>query len=280
MLQRHVEKLALEIGERNFVKYASLLRAAGYIKREFESAGYEVRAQDYQVDGQTYTNLSAQLPGSSRSETRLVVGAHYDSIVGSPGANDNASGLAAILSLATLLASKPAAGALRFVAFVNEEPPFFRSADMGSYVYARDCKDVGDAFEAMLCLDTVGYFSDQPSSQKETLGQLSDVANFAAFVSGQESAAFTQRCVSCFSESGCDLPIVGMSASGEDFPYVNYSDHWPFSVFGWPALMVTDTGPLRYPHYHTGQDTPDKICYAELATLVTGLGFVLESLLG
>ena len=164
-LARHVAVLAGEIGERNLWRHEALEASADYIESSFQAAGYRVASQHYVVHGKTVRNLEATLPGIARSAEIVVIGAHYDSVAGSPGANDNASGVAALLEIARLLAREQPARSVRFVAFVNEEPPFFYTREMGSRVYARRARERGDNIVAMLSLETIGYYTDATGSQ-------------------------------------------------------------------------------------------------------------------
>ena len=163
-LHANVQKLAGEIGERNMWHYAQLNAAADFIEDSFSRAGLRPRRDTYEIQGQACHNIEAEISGNSPGI--IVIGAHYDSVFGSPGANDNGTGMAATLALARRFAAAKPKHTLRFVAFVNEEPPYFLSGEMGSLVYARRCKERGDKISAMISLETIGYFSDAPHSQK------------------------------------------------------------------------------------------------------------------
>src|SRR5215831_16901346 len=162
-LKADVEKLAGEIGERNMWHYAKLNAAADFIEGEFSRAGLQPRRDSYEIDGRQCHNIEVEIAAErgtavSTLSPILVIGAHYDSVIGAPGANDNGTGVAATLALARHFAGKPATATLRFVAFANEEPPFFQTSQMGSYVYASRCKKRGDRIFAMISLETIGYF--------------------------------------------------------------------------------------------------------------------------
>src|ERR1700730_14587212 len=185
-----VQALAGEIGERNMTRYAQLNAATDFIEGSLARAGLTSRRESYDLRGQACHNIEVEIRGT-RPET-LVVGAHYDSVSGSPGANDNASGVAGGLALARRFAGKPCGQTLRFVAFVNEEPPYFQNAEMGSFVYARRCKDRGDRITGMISLETIGYFSDEPHSQKYPPGLgffYPSKGNFIGFVGYTRSRA-------------------------------------------------------------------------------------------
>jgi Zn-dependent M28 family amino/carboxypeptidase len=270
-LRRHVHVLAGEIGERNLDRPGSLERAGSYIEEQFSLAGYTVGAQEYRVRGLPVRNIDAQRTASG--ENSLIVGAHYDSVPRCPGANDNASGVAAVLELARLLADNRGAHALRFVAFVNEEPPFFMTDAMGSLVYARRCRARGERIAGMFSLETIGYYSNVPGSQQYPGPALfhrlyPDTGNFIGFVANVASRRLMRDAGRAFRREAW-FPSEGAAAPA-DIPGIGWSDHWSFWQEGYPAVMLTDTAPYRYPHYHRPTDTPDKLDYDSLARVVAG----------
>ena len=278
-LRQQVEKLAKEIGERNVFKPEQLRAAAAHIEASLTSAGYKVSRQSYQVWRETCFNLEAEIPGKTRPEEAIVVGAHYDSVSGSPGANDNASGVAALLELARRWSGREVERTLRFVAFVNEEPSFFQTEQMGSLVYARHCRERNQNIVAMLSLETIGYYSNEAGSQKYPfpLGLFyPSRGDFIGFVSNTANSRLLRRCVESFRRQ-VSFPSEGGALPGA-LPGIGWSDHWAFWQAGYPALMVTDTAPFRYPYYHTAQDTPDKLDYQRMARVVAGLDKVLLEL--
>src|SRR3984893_16743751 len=195
-----VQKLAGEIGERNMRRYPQLNAAADFIEDSFSRAGLRSRRDTYEVSGRACHNIEAEIPGV-RPQI-IVIGAHYDSVFGAPGANDNGSGVAAMLALVRRFAARSTSSTLRFVAFVNEEPPFFQSKQMGSFVYASRCKDRGDQISAMISLETIGYFSDAPRSQTYPAPGLGifypTTGNFIGFVGNVRSNALVRRAIAIF----------------------------------------------------------------------------------
>jgi hypothetical protein len=183
-LKHDVRKLGGEIGERNFVRYTELEAAAAFIEQQLASTTFRTRRVSYNIDDKPFHNLEAELTGNSVDI--VLIGAHYDSVLGSPGANDNGSGVAALLALARRFAGTHNALTLRFVAFVNEEPPYFQTPQMGSYVYATNCRQLGDRIVAMLSLETIGYYSQVAGSQKYPMLALNlfypTMGNFIGFV--------------------------------------------------------------------------------------------------
>ena len=206
-LRSDVQKLAGEIGERNMSRYPQLNAAADFIEDSFSRAGFHPRRESYELHGRACHNIEAEVRGTS-SEI-VLIGAHYDSVFGCPGANDNGSGVAALLALARRFAGKSSTHALRFVAFVNEEPPYFLSSQMGSFVYAGRCKARGDKITAMISLETIGYFSDAPHSQTYPAPGLGafypKVGNFIGFVANTRSRALLRRTMSIFLFCVCAL---------------------------------------------------------------------------
>lgn len=279
-LKDHVQMLATTIGPRTALEFPEQLeQAAVYIEQQFRTMGYEPARVAYMCRGVEVRNIEVSVPGSDGGADVVVFGAHYDSAHDTPAANDNGSGVASMLELARLAKGMKPAKTLRFVAFVNEEPPYFFSAEMGSYVYAAHCKARGDKVIAMLSLETMGYYSDERNSQKYPPPldeQYPDTGNFIAFVTRTEDEKLVSRVAATFrgaSPFPCEVGAMPAQMEG-----VAYSDHWSFWQHGFPALMVTDTAMFRYPHYHTLQDTPDKIDYDRLARVTEGLVAVMKDL--
>jgi hypothetical protein len=285
-LRANVQKLAGEIGERNMLHYAQLNAAADFIEDSFSRAGLRTRRDSYETGGQPCHNIEAEISGReqgaavSRPPPIIVIGAHYDSVVGSSGANDNGSGVAAMLALAQRFSSAKPKQTLRFVAFVNEEPPYFLSGEMGSQVYARGCKERGDKISAMISLETIGYFSDAPHSQTYPSPGLGlfypNAGNFIGFVSNVHSRALLRRVIALFRKHA-KIPSEGASLPAF-IPGVSWSDQWSFWQHGYPAIMVTDTAPFRYPYYHSSNDTPDKLDYDRFTLVVSGMEKVIQDL--
>jgi hypothetical protein len=278
-LRRDVERLCAEIGERNVFTPKQLAAAADWIEGELKRAGYAPQRQVYEVERTPCANLEAELPGGDEI---VVIGAHYDSVADCPGANDNGSGVAATLALARRFAGRRPPRTLRFLFFVNEEPPFFQTDDMGSLRYARRCRERDEKIVAMVSLETIGYFTEEPESQGYPVRPLrwvyGDKGNFIGFIGNVASRNLVRDALEVFREHA-KIPSHGI-ALPTLVPGVGWSDHWSFWQCGYDAIMVTDTAPFRYPHYHERSDTPDQIRYGEFAKVVAGLVPVVESLAG
>ena len=278
-LRAHVDRLAGDIGERNLFHYEQLVMAAEYIRITLSRSGYEVRQQAYEVAGQVCENLEAELVGTDRRDEIVVLGAHYDSVRGSPGANDNATGVAALLALARTFSDRRPSRTLRFVAFVNEEPPFFQTPRMGSRVYARRSRQRDEKIVAMLSLETLGYYSDEPGSQSYPFPfslVYPSTANFIAFVGNVKAGSLVRQMVGAYRRHA-QFPSEGGALWGF-IPGVGWSDHWAFWREGFPAIMVTDTALFRYAAYHSPRDTPEKVQYGRMARMLIGLEPVISEL--
>jgi Zn-dependent M28 family amino/carboxypeptidase len=279
-LLQDIQTIAGEIGEHNYAFPKQLAASEQFLSQSLTKAGYQVNRQTYRVDGQEFHNLEVEIKGSKKPDEIVVIGAHYDSVVGSPGANDNGTGAAAVLALARAFAGKKLDRTLRFVEFVNEEPPFFWTENMGSLVYAKACHARNENIVAMLSLETMGYYSDEPGSQQYPLGLLDTIypitGNFIAFIGNIASGNLVRQVVGNF-RSHTQFPSEG-AALPSNVPGAGWSDHWAFWQMGYPALMVTDTAPFRYPHYHTMQDTPDQVDGDRLARVVAGIERVINHL--
>jgi len=271
-LERHVRRLAVEIGERNVFHPAALQATENYIRECWQQQGYRVIAQDYTAMGVRSANLEITLPGSRFPGEIILVGAHYDSVRGSPGANDNGSGVAALLELSRRVKSAFPARTLRLVAFTNEEPPFFRAGKPGSMLYAREARRRGDDIRLMISLETIGSYSSRPGSQAYPplfRHFFPERGDYVAFVANFRSRRPMRRLAEAFRECS-DFPLQHVATSAL-VPGVAWSDHLSFWRKRYRAMMITDTAFYRYPWYHTAQDTPEKLNYTEFARMLNGL---------
>lgn len=271
-LKGHVYKLAQEIGERNVFQPQALHQAEEYIRQTWKEQGYEVLEQEYTLKGVRSANIEVNKTGTTKHDEIILIGAHYDSVTGSPGANDNGSGVAALLEMSRLLRDVEMQRSVRFVAFVNEEPPFFFTRQQGSRVYARAVRKRGDNIRLMLSLETMGYFRDEPRSQRyPPLFRYfyPDKGNFIALVSNFRSRKLMYRLAEAF-RAESDFPLHHV-ATFSIIPGVGWSDHLSFWMNGYRALMVTDTAFYRYPWYHAGEDSAEKLDYPRLAEVTDGL---------
>jgi len=280
-LHAHVTMLAETIGERSLWDIEGLRAAEKYIQDEFAKIGYETKLQEFECRSNTVYNIEARITGKSQPDEILVVGAHYDSVMSCPAANDNGSGVAALFEIARLLAGRKLKRSVHFVAFVNEEPPFFQTGEMGSHVYAAAARKRKDNIVGMISLETIGYYSDEPGSQHYPPPFsyfYPDTGNFIGFVGNTGSRRFVKRAIRSFRERA-NFPSEGVAAPGF-ITGIGWSDHWAFWKQGYSAFMVTDTAPFRYPHYHCATDTPDKLVYDRTARVVAGLADMVIDLAG
>ena len=280
-LEAHVRHLASVIGERNVFRPEALAAAGNYIEDVWISQGYEVSRQTYETHGQRCSNLEVTCIGNRSPDRFLLIGAHYDTVRGAPGANDNASGVAALLEVSRLFKQQCPTISVRFVAFVNEEPPFFMRANQGSMVYARMTKARGDDIVLMISMDCLGCFSNEPGYQRyPPFFRLfyPSQANFLAVVSNLASRPSMNLFVEQF-RAASDFPLEHL-ATTSFIPGVSWSDHRSFWKQGYQALLVTDTALYRYRHYHRASDTPDKISYPKFAEAAAGLHKTYSRLAG
>ena len=279
-LKSDLTRLAGVIGERNVRHPENYAAAALFLEKSLGEMGLEVERQEYRAGGQTCVNLAATVAGGDRADQIVVVGAHYDSLSGTPGANDNGTGVVATLALARMFAGQKPARTLRLVFFANEESPYFQTSQMGSLVYAKACRAKDENIVAMLSLETIGYYSDEKNSQQYPAplrAAYPSTGNFIAFVGNTESKELVTRSIGVFRKQA-KFPSEGGAVPG-NIDGIGWSDHWAFWQVNYPAIMVTDTAPFRYPHYHQPSDTIDKIDYNSMARVVSGLEAVVADLL-
>ena len=276
-LEAIVRMLAETIGPRSYRDTTNLAAAADFITASLEASGYEVSFQSYEAKGRSYRNIIAERRGIEQPDRVLIVGAHYDTMDGTPGADDNASGVAVLLELARQQAETRFRKTVRFVAFTLEEAPFFRSRLMGSRVYANSLKERGEQIDGMISLEMVGYFSQEKNSQSFPLFWLRwkypTTGNFITVVSNSDSEPL-QRRVHDGLKAHMALPVE-MFTGPWWIPGVDLSDHSSFWKEDYPAVMLTDTAFYRNPHYHEATDRPETLDYRAMAELVHGMAGVL-----
>lgn len=279
-LASHLRAIASE--PHNLAYPAALERVAAYIETTLASFGYTVQAQAYAVGADSVRNIEVMLAASDATNATptYVIGAHYDSPDDSPGANDNGSGVAALLEIARYLSRYRATHAtLRLVFFVNEELPYGKTPDMGSWRHAKMLRERGTPVVGMMALETLGYFSERPGSQvfPWPFGHVySDVGNFVAFVGLPGARPWVHRAVKAFRQHKAFPSIAGVAPGFLEG--IDLSDHWAYAEFGFPALMVTDTAPFRNPYYHTTADRPDTVDTDSLARIASALRLTLIDL--
>jgi hypothetical protein len=281
-LKAHVETIAS--APHNVHHFPALEAAAKYIEHTLGELGYSLDQQSFSVESRAVRNIEAvrQPNHILASIPVMIVGAHYDSFNIAPGANDNGTGTATVLELARLLKNLQAERIrLRFVLFVNEEPPYYRTPDMGSWRYAKLVSERGEPIYGMISLETLGAFSDEPGSQNYPPPfrlVFPSTANFIAFVGLPGGRGFLHEILGSFRRHTA-FPTIG-GVAPDVVPGVGWSDHWAFHEHGFPAIMITDTALYRYKHYHLPSDTPDKVDYAKLARITKGLERVIREMAG
>ncbi|MGQ4877277.1 M28 family peptidase [Billgrantia sp. LNSP4103-1] len=278
-LHGHVRALSEQIGERHYWRSEALEAAERYIVQALQEIGHEPRRQAVPTGSRTFHNIEVILPGGQLAEEILVVGAHYDTVRDSPGADDNASGVAVLIELARLLQQAELDRSLRLVAFVNEEMPFFGSDAMGSLRYARRARAEGWNVMGMLSLEMLGYYRTEPGSQAYPFPLdrfYPNTGDFVAFVGNLESRRLVRQTLGSFRRHA-QVPSEGLAAPPQ-LGDIRRSDHWAFWENDFPAMMLTDTANFRNPDYHGPSDTHDRLDYATMARLTQGLAAALEAL--
>ena len=262
----------------NDTTYMQLQTCAEWIQKRWQTQGYTVRRQEYTLKGKSYANLEIEIPGTAAPSEIVLISAQYDTLPGSPGANNNASGVAALFRLSELLRGQHLDRTVRLVEFVNEEDPFFGTEQMGSYVYAKACRERGDDIRAMLSLDSIGIYKHTPGSQKLPWpfslfypGR----GDFLAFIANLPSRQCVKVTTRGFRKATSFPLAAGLAPAW--VPGASWSDHSSFWKFGYPGVQVTDTGAFRSPFHTTKDDTLDKLDFDALAHVALGIyGATLE----
>jgi Zn-dependent M28 family amino/carboxypeptidase len=282
-LRTHVDRLAGLIGPRHLGKPVALEAAATYIERELQALGATVERQWYETQGQKTRNLIVERLGTKRPNQIVILGAHYDTVSITPGADDNASAVAVLLETARLLSRTSFRRTVRFVAFTCEEPPHFNIGTMGSQVYARACRERNDQILGMLCLEMVGYFATADGSQalpptipKRLRWLFPRRGDFLAAVGNLRSWRLAWAFRRGFKRA-VRFPLFSM-VFPEAVHEIRLSDNSSFWDQGYPALMLTDTSFLRNPHYHQPTDTPETLDYDRMAQVTLGVAGALRRL--
>jgi len=269
-----VKYLSEEIGERSYHDPRKLGKVADYIESKFREYGLAVSRQPFKYRNKTYFNVIAELKGVGVPDPEIIViGAHYDTVSGSPGADDNASGVAGLLEIARLCSLNLPKRTIRFVAFCLEEPPAYMTRHMGSYVYAGSLSAEGVKVKGMIALEMLGFYRDYKGSQEFPSSLLRlffpSTANFISFVGDLHSKSFTREVEKAF-KSVSSFPVETLNTLAI-VPGVDFSDHRNFWKFGYPAFMVTDTAFYRNANYHEQGDTAETLDYRRMADVVSGL---------
>lgn len=281
-LRAHVERLVNTPQPRNHINIESLNAAAEYISDQFSRLDCELEIQEFDVQEEVYKNISCifRPTNSQINSKRIVVGAHYDVCEEQPGADDNASGVAGLLELAKLLHARKPTQEIELVAYTLEEPPYFRTNKMGSYIHAKSLQENNVQVAYMISLEMIGYFSDEENSQHFPIGFLGYIyptkGNFIALIAPLKQTKLIRHIKSGF-KANSNLPVYSMNApafiQGMDF-----SDHMNYTNLGFPALMVTDTSFLRNANYHEPTDTIDTLDFDKMKMVVEGVyGSLLNS---
>jgi len=272
-LKEHVIHLSENLSPRSSDDLDNLNKAAHYIQQHLKKYSKDVSYQNFNVADNEYKNVIAKF--GSNSEQIIVIGAHYDAYSKYAGADDNASGVAGLLELAKLLSQLQLNSQIQLVAYTLEEPPFFRSENMGSYIHAESVKDKN--LKLMISLEMIGYFTDEENTQEFPTSLMKiaypTTGNYIAIVDQlfSNKASDIKKTINAHT----DLPAYSINAPSS-IPGIDFSDHLNYWKFGFPAVMVTDSSFYRYQHYHTAQDTHEKLNYQAMAKVVYGVFKYIE----
>ncbi len=283
LIQIHLEEivkyLSEDIGNRNYVNYEQLNMAADYIVGQFQKLGYEPQIQIYEIQKKMFKNIFIEKKGYDPTLPKILVGGHYDTCF-NPGADDNASGIAGLMELARLLKEKNLRSTIQFVAFVNEEPPFFMTELMGSRVFVKELKKRRERIKGVLILEMIGFYTNKKYSQRyfPFMGPFyPNQGNFIALVGNLQSHRLVSRIVKAYGGKQNAVALESLIAPGF-IPGINFSDHWSFWREGYPAVMITDTAFFRNSSYHTSLDRFTTLDYQRMALVILRLKDVIITL--
>ena len=279
-IKKHLSKLAVDIGPRPVTNELSIKKTEIYITNYFKNIGLQVQQQQYKYDNYDITNIIAGSQENLLSSKYYVIGAHYDSVPETYGADDNASGIAVLLELARYTTQEKISLPIRFVAFTAEEPPTFGTRHQGSKVFVKSVKEKKDEILGAIILEMVGYTSNEQAYPMVLKWmRYPSKGNFIGVVGNRKSKKFGQSIFQSFKENA-QLPVETLFVpfNGWILPDTRLSDHSPFWDAGLPAVMITDTAFFRNPNYHTPQDTFDTLDYFFMAKLVKSLLITLKEL--
>ena len=263
---------------RNYLNVESLNKTADYIYKTFKNFSDEVYFQEFSVGGDLYKNVICSI--NTHLKERIIIGAHYDVAGNTPGADDNASGVAGLLELLRLLHDKKTNYRIDFAAYTLEEPPFFGTRKMGSFIHAKSLYKAKAKIKVMICLEMIGYFSDEEGSQQFPLPFMNlfypEIGNFIGVVGNLFQRRITKR-IRDLMRKGSDIPVYSINAPAI-LPGVDFSDHRNFWHFGYNAVMITDTSFYRNPNYHRKTDTIATLDFEKMYSVIQGIKYAVLNL--
>jgi len=282
LLYEHVEHLSVKIGSRSVFEYDNLTAAKEYILSCLTSMGYSPSVQDLSYKDRIFSNIILSIPGKSHPDDIVLIGAHYDTVFGTPGADDNASAVAILLEMCRHLKNYAPERTLRLVFFTLEEPPTFRSSCMGSQVYAQECSRQKENIQAMVSLEMIGYYNDQKGAQGFPFPLMnliySSTPNFIAVVGNLSSRGLVKKVARSLRKREA-VPVETLTTFSF-VPGVDFSDHSSFWKMGYPALMITDTAFYRNPNYHSEKDRIETLDFDRMSSLLPALVQMAKDLTG
>lgn len=275
-LKAHVTAISQNLFPRNYKETNNLNKCAEYIIKNFEQAGADIQRQEFTVEGKKYINIIGRF-GKEKSE-KIIIGAHYDTVQGTPGADDNASGVAGLIELSYLIGKANISTNIELVAYNLEEPPFFGTDMMGSAYHASSISS--ERIKGVIVMEMIGYYNDLWGSQSYPMALLNIIypnrGNFIAVVGKTDQKEFTKK-VKVGIKGTTDMPVYSINAP-EIIPGIDFSDHRNYWAHGMNAVMITDTAFYRNKEYHKAGDTPDRLDYNRMAKVVVGIFETLKKL--
>lgn len=285
-LKANIENLTESVGfltnirpYRNYRNPKSLDKAAWFIESQLKTYGYEPEIQRFTVQGKSYQNVIARYGDSQKP--KMVVGAHYDVFHNQPGADDNASAVAGLLEIARLIRANglETAFEIEFVAYTLEEPPFFLTDRMGSFIHAESLYKAGETVRGMISLEMIGYFTSEEDSQEYPFAIMKwfypSVGDFIGVVGNFGSRSLVDGMAEYMKTAAIGVETLKAPAL---VPGVDESDHRNYWHFGYQAVMITDTAYFRNPNYHRESDTMDTLDFEKMAEVVTGVTWALTNM--
>lgn len=270
-LKKHVQFISVDSYPRNHRKTKNLNKIAKYIEEQFKKYNCAITIQKHRTGSRDYVNIIGKL--NEGQGHKIIVGAHYDSHANTPGADDNASGVAGLLELANLLSKAKLSYEIEFVAYSLEEPPYFATERMGSAVHAKKINEDNEKIDGVIVLEMIGYFSDDFFSQSYPMPLLyliyPSTGNFITVVGNTSNRSFIKE-VKIGMQGSTNLPVFSISAPAF-IPGIDFSDHRNYWKYDYNAVMITDTAHFRNKEYHKSNDTIDRLDFDRMGKVVASI---------
>lgn len=271
IIKAHLKALTKTKGFRTYNNLSQLNQTADYIQSVFSRYTDKIEIQKFTADGNPYKNIIASF--GTANVQRIIIGAHYDVCGQQQGADDNASGITGLLELARMLKGQTLKYRIDLVAFTLEEPPYFRTQQMGSYVHAKSLADAGAKVYGMISLEMIGYFSDDKNSQTYPVESMAAVygttGDYITLVKKPDAGTFVEKFCNAFTST--KIIKAKIFSGPPSLPGIDFSDHMNYWKFSFSAMMITDTSFYRNKNYHTPSDTLETLDRRRMAYVIDGI---------